>query len=124
MTPDELRKLDAEVHEKVMGRACEFRHPELIWPALDDWCERDDLIHTAPGVGAWRSIPRYSTEMSAAWLLVEKLDHEIFNMKRRRYGWVCVFVPPVSHGFGTGDTAPLAICRAALKAVTPPEVPT
>ncbi len=62
----------------------------------------------------------YSTDISAAWEVVEKLkDNPDFADITITYPW-CV---ALNYNFETGwikgeaDTAPLAICRAALKAL-------
>jgi hypothetical protein len=56
--------------------------------------------------------PDYSTDISEAWKVVEKL-HD-FDINRRHVFWLCSFKgkEPMQ-----GDTAPLAICRAALLTV-------
>ena len=66
----------------------------------------------------------YSTDISAAWLVVEKfLPHfriECFedSVNTDEEGWHCDIWTVKGHACAEGcDTAPLAICRAALKAV-------
>lgn len=71
-------------------------------------------------------VPEYSTDIAAAWQVVEKLDFTIVKVDE---GWMvgkldinaftndsgvvygCIYDP------GLAETAPLAICRAALLAV-------
>ena len=56
--------------------------------------------------------PEVSTSISAAWEVVEKLRRHIFQLSDDE-GWCCTF----SMRFNAkADTAPLAICRAALRA--------
>lgn len=80
--------------------------------------------------GCWHGPAAYSTEIAAAWLVVEKLrpthgfwidgdgdNEDIYNL-----GYEVDFQhgmpgsPGFSKGTATSDSAPLAICRAALKA--------
>ena len=86
-----------------------------------------------PGLtGAWAAmywvIPRYSTDIAAAWEVVEKLVALGFvtvhlSQGIKEPGWYASFFgDPATDGKGgyaRADTAPLAICRAALKATTP-----
>lgn len=58
--------------------------------------------------------PAYSTDIAAAWEVAEKA--RAIKLENREpdglKGWRCSY-----NGFlGVGDTAPLAICQAALKA--------
>lgn len=68
-------------------------------------------------------VPRYSADIAAAWLVVEKMKvtHgawvEFEDTWRADFQHGMVGSPHFSKGTGSGDTAPLAICRAALKAV-------
>ena len=70
------------------------------------------ILHTM------NDIPRYSTDIAAAWEIVEKLRLAILPMSNGQ--WAAAlnddkeFVP----GF-IADTAQYAICLAALKAVNP-----
>lgn len=112
------RELDALVAEKVMGNTL------------------------APGPGAMgivvnitelKRIPPYSTDIAAAWEVVEKIG-EGFTLGRSWEKWVCTSVPGDMWGcyidepgryemlndgdyFEWADTAPHAICLAALKAI-------
>ncbi len=106
------RELDKLVEEHVMGGDMEY-HYESCFSYLE----------------------LYSTYISAAWAMVEKLTSPTNDLKKRM-GFALVtchedFSGPVSyvatfefirlvHGEefkGMADTAPLAICKAALKAV-------
>lgn len=73
------------------------------------------------------STPHFSTDIAAAWEVVEKVRELGFDaivvMHQDRIPY-CQFVKPIDEDnieeyLGTAETAPLAICRAALKAVTP-----
>ena len=69
-------------------------------------------------LGNDRRLPKFSTDISPAWLVVEKMleKHEAFHLEyipdKQWYAmfWFATY-------FTSADTAPLAICRAALKAV-------
>jgi hypothetical protein len=105
------RELDALIAERVMG----WR--QTLFSNFPDQLEPPD----EPGKA--RSVPHYSTDIAAAWLVVEKM---------RLTHWVEVLVYPelvfVRAG-RLGDThkvkvirneaatSPLAICLAALKAL-------
>jgi len=77
--------------------------------------------------GKWQhepDVPEYSTDIAAAWLVVEKfLPHfriECFedSVNTDEKGWHCDIWTVRGHACAEGcDTAPLAICRAALKAI-------
>jgi hypothetical protein len=71
--------------------------------------------------GVWRHIPKYSTEIAAAWELVEKLrsSRSEVGIIADSDGWYAFEgggedMFPLSP---TVPTAPYAICLAALKAV-------
>jgi hypothetical protein len=112
------RELDAIVAEKVMGwsytrfmnnvHRVSARHP--VW--------QEFIV-----------VPRYSTDLAAAWQVVEKLATGYRNvlientaelLGKRRY-WVDIKehgdLGMIDIAKANADTAPLAICLAALKAV-------
>ena len=96
------RELDALVAEKVMG-----------------YKVRDEEHYEVPPLRAIYWIPKYSTDIAAAWMVVEKLkglepelswsdeDHCWFVHFQKSRPSICPF----------GITAPHAICLAALKAI-------
>jgi len=144
------RELDSMIAEKVMGYTVkDTSSDETPWRQcygclykddLDDIIEIEPINDDSPASNYNRCLRQYSTDISAAWQLVEPLDE---NGERRFYfdvksvvcgGWVCEvhderkFVSRLHKGgdFASGgcliacefsDTAPLAICKAALKAV-------
>ena len=76
--------------------------------------------------GAARMInptPNYSTQIEAAWLVVEKMG--MFHMTKGVQGFFCAFAVHFDEEYGTGirkieaqaETMPMAICLAALKAL-------
>lgn len=168
---DAGRALDAEVAEKVMGaewleagpideHVCLMRGlpkpthclrlklpPGVIYDTVTmAWRDASGAVHTpanAPG-------PHYSTEISAAFLVVEKMASRLeeadkagvtFPWKDCNYlalqqlgthaGWAATFCciieddewyeHPERFGGVKASTAPLAICCAALRALVPDE---
>ncbi|MBA7499340.1 hypothetical protein ES704_02080 [subsurface metagenome] len=59
-------------------------------------------------------IEKYSTDISAAWLVVEKLSNLIFDLRKvyQNTDWCASFEGNVAEG----KKAPEAICKAALLA--------
>jgi hypothetical protein len=119
-------ELDALVAERVMGwKWCDVRlrgstnTVRVLLPPRDGYWRQDgahderDFARAAP--------PFYSTEIRAAWEVVEALNERGFGVEVFRYGkaeglereW---FVS-IGDTEADADTAPLAICRAALKAL-------
>ena len=81
------REMDAMIAERVMG-----------------WIKRRQT-----------DIPHYSTDIAAAFAVVEEMDCGFIQWD------VGIFEVELTKecitGFATADTLPLAICRAALKAI-------
>src|SRR5690349_19463129 len=105
----EFRKLDALVAEKVMGwtRIPVGSHPNLRSEA---WTNND-------GATVIFDPPFYSRRIEDAWQVVEKLDLQISVTKCRQGYSVTMdqyFCHPIDET--VADTAPLAICLAALRA--------
>lgn len=122
-------ELDAEIAEKVMG---------YFWLPWRDGFDRDDGCYRRDGKwlcdGIWAPhgppgpyhgpIPQFSTEVSAAWSVVEKMQAERgfytciqwsqLPKRHQHRGWRAEF------GIYGEDasTAPLAICLAALRALS------
>lgn len=104
------RELDALVAEKVMGwdlvptrhlvRLRYFRQPGTDSRAARERCY----------------LPRYSEDIAAAWGVVEKLSGYERKLEECSEGW-CFTFEAGEEFWGQADTAPLAICLAALKAV-------
>lgn len=97
------RKLDLLIHEKVFGK----KLPDI----LDHFTEDE--------------IPHYSTDMNATWTVVEKMSEKDFNYEigGNNLGvGVCFsfLVDTKIKSYSVGDlglTVPMAICKAALKAL-------
>jgi ABA sandwich protein len=128
------RELDARVAEKVMGLAI-LTDTDMEREAVEVWKEQPqcmEFLHGFSGFSAWKSndgrrvfvrqkFLSYSSDISAAWRVVEKLRAARggFDMgddlRAGRGPWYCRF-----HGgaaYAEAASPPLAICRAALKAV-------
>ena len=134
------RELDALVAEHVMsdvawdvmiegcsrgGRACRTRAEAATY--------RDALekFYTVGDIVLHGDVPHYSTEIAAAWLVVEnwrargesfQLDSLGFSWpdeKEQGRVWRCMFAwgDKFNTAVDEAPTAPLAICRAALAAV-------
>jgi hypothetical protein len=134
MTRDEIlsmeagRELDALVAEQVMGWKRETY-------SFNNW--RDGKVESMElsglmgpdGLREVDQFPFYSTDIAAAWEVVEKLEEEnIARLELTRLGWdwqktwrVSFFTTAVSEGaIVEGDIVPLTICRAALLALEEP----
>lgn len=117
-------ELDALVAEKVMGLSRQVRikgSTEYVTiysknPYFPDGsCDLNDLnFYAAP--------KNYSTSIAPAWEVVEKLDDCLHLREHGEEGiweaWFCGLGEPENENrVAHADTAPLAICLAALKAV-------
>jgi hypothetical protein len=80
-----------------------------------------DFVRTEEGLKA--VYPNYSTDIGAAWLVVEKMREQthFINVEWTDSKWYCRIIwPPFGEWHqiaNSADTAPLAICRAALAAL-------
>jgi hypothetical protein len=68
-----------------------------------------------------QNVPDYSTDIEAAWKVVEKMVRFSITIESFPKGVLCRFFgagqTTAGDAVGWADTAPLAICRAALLAV-------
>lgn len=98
------RELDVLVAKHVMKLDVEAAVAGQI---LDDDC------------GCKIEIPHYSTDIAAAWDVVEKLKIKGFDFVLHwKTAWECIFWFGRDKWFESNcETAPRAICLAALKAV-------
>ena len=68
-------------------------------------------------------IPKYSTDIAAAWLVVERLKAKGYDIEigydSVDCSWVASFMKGEKWGIVTVETAPHAICLAALEALEP-----
>jgi hypothetical protein len=132
-TLDAGRELDAMVAERVMGwRWLNYRwhdgtSKQLLWPSdADEQPRGDDFDRLYDG----RLVPwdiNYSTDIAAAWQVVEHFHEQRgwfvsiqsdggwnFHNNGTTKGWE---VTIGREGEAFAPTLPLALCRAALKAV-------
>jgi hypothetical protein len=140
-------ELDALVAERVMG--CQ---PKKSWNGYDCGCGNafrrphsdellhEDKCHSHSGLNCdGAALAGYSTDIAAAWEVVEKfriavakLKHWNYETRVYREAWWAKPLAPTANGVdggqghtdseiwfeegdeASGETAPLAICRAAL----------
>lgn len=108
-------ELDALIAERVF--------PGQRWQH-DDKCDATGSCWRCGGCLDWCPIPPpYSTDIAAAWLVVEKLQEQGVRMDilsdwhGHRTCRVARKSESLYDALGWSETAPLAICRAALRAV-------
>ena len=115
MTRDEILNMQAgkQMRELVATRVMGW---VIVWPASFDDRPKEywQDLHTkeARSVEAWHP----DENMVDAWLIVNTIMYDTKNdCNMASYGghWRCIF----SRGNASAETAPLAICRAALLAV-------
>ena len=104
------RELDLLIAEKIMGLEIadslvdelEDYYPTYKVTDDEDWSELP--------------VPKYSTDIAAAWKVVEKMknNHWPFYLANYDNKWSCQFAKDSSHAIS--DQVPHAICLAALKA--------
>ena len=123
-------ELDREVAELVMelqiihaskSRPAICHGSKVCWGA---WIDTGESHEWGPVV---KDVPPYSTEIGATWLVVEKMTGKGLRMELDfekwppEKDWDCTFSGQVGDdylfGRASADTAPEAICRAALAAI-------
>ena len=119
------RELDALVAEKVMG----WQDARAFFPWPESGVMLDNYAMMPPYGGAIRDIahvPCYSTDIAAAWEVVEKLDG---GGERKTFWWTItspgddtmysarIVEGSVEIAYAIAPAAPEAICLAALKVV-------
>jgi hypothetical protein len=67
--------------------------------------------------GVMLEVPHFSTDISAAWEVVEKIKLTFFMRRLPSGKYVFGFMLKTDDSICTSNNAPEAICRAALKAV-------
>lgn len=127
------RDLDALVAEKVVGLDLSPREGGHVWGEKhhhdlhylrlcqnegcnEQWMECCDPDNPPSGPCVpWMS--RYSTDIEAAWQVVEKLMFQYHDINLRYEPDFDVWICKTTTSKAQGDTAPEAICLAALEAV-------
>jgi len=107
------RELDALIAEKVMDEKIGSGHRSMIVHGPFEEC--DCISHDEAGV-----LPRYSTQIADAWLVVEKMRERSFRwvINSENHNWdIYLEDRRMGRGEGHTTTAPLAICLAALNAM-------
>lgn len=99
----------------------EIFSPGGWWKIGIDWCEveKNEEQNKVPD---WIPAKEPSTDIAAAWEVVEELRNKAEYMNLEYYsGKYCFAIHYTPHSDdrhqGIAETAPLAICKAALKAV-------
>ena len=115
-------ELDALVAEKVMGWHIQqlSSYSFAAWFDSDNsqtgWTEEpDDYDSLRYFIGVWHP----STNIEAAWEVVERVKDWRITLSGGEYegdGWSVGVTNNTDTYYGLADTAPLAICLAALKA--------
>lgn len=117
------RELDAVVAEKVMGwkRVVVPKDYDGLNAGVTLLSPTATAIEWAPkgAYQLWHFCPLYSTDIAAAWRVVEKLIEPTIERHGSRWSVTCLREAPQDTRWieVDADTAPLAICLAALKAV-------
>lgn len=131
------RELDALVAEKVMGWVLVdaiIRQSMGLVLGPKEFIETKIIALTPPGKKEVESVPNYSTDIAAAWEIVLEYQNRSLRFQlvplaneEGEPGWQVEilkfeptneFTPWVeTAGFAQANTAPLAICLAALKAL-------
>jgi len=133
MTDAELREIDARIHQEVMGviwdesrcRVCGW----TIVPEGDQGCWASNCSMRPMPERRADEVPSYSSRIELAWLVIERLKTHFrcsirFSNKTVDWCWWCYIyaideeMPDV---VVQEQSAPLAICLAALKAVSTKE---
>ena len=112
------RELDALIAEKVMGLT--FVYPYMTDKNMTD--KKGDPWYEVTGTqSGLLEVPAYSTDIAAAWGVVEQLCSQDRDFAvayvRAQNEWCVEFSFGVAICREFADTAPLAICLAALQAV-------
>ena len=128
MTIDEMpagREITALIAEKVMslGREIRLRGETSTVTIYSDNPWWQDGAQTQADVVMYGGPKPYSTDIAAAWEVTEKMRAanwhiELSTCAEMKGPWYCHF-QEATLAYAYASTAPLAICRAALKAVTP-----
>jgi hypothetical protein len=115
---DAGRELDALVAERVMGWQW---NDYTVNYGNDDYRTVRGLFDVKGSFDSHDRFPEYSTDIAAAWRVVEKLKPDwAIRIEVRPSGVYCDIISLTERRVEkvTESSVPLAICRAALRAVT------
>ena len=132
MTPAGLRAIDAQVAEKVMGHKLATL-AEYEAEARRVWAKQPSCLYfhglggfiayeEAGAVHVEPNVPAYSTDIAAAWRVVERLRERGWSVVVESHGkhreWTCWVQDDTENEpvMPDADTVQLAICLAALRA--------
>lgn len=113
---DELRELDVRVAE-ALGICVTVRHDREPCQSVSTVKYTDGEWFS--GESLFKPIAHYSTDIAAAWGLVERMRKDCYNVSLRLAWlgvWECAFWGKLPRGAAQVSTAPEAICRAFLAA--------
>jgi hypothetical protein len=85
-------------------------HPEDYWL---EWMPCPDQTRDDGSVFWFSPVAAYSTDIEAAWKVIERMQHDDCDFVLEKAGTIW-YANTFGVTGGSGDTAPLAICRAAL----------
>lgn len=125
------RELDCLIEEKVFGNETYLFENTLSAFGITTDVKRYQIKNSGtPGCSKWsdKSVPNYSTDIGAAWEVVEKLNLWVWpheggwiagRPEDEGYFSVTETYTTIDHTYDTviGTTAPHAICLAALRSV-------
>jgi hypothetical protein len=108
------REMDALIAEKVMGYSLDYEFADVLGaPTVKELRDKYD---------EWGLLPNYSTDIADAWQVVDKIYvhslRRIVNGEPDKPALWQVFIYADSTLSGIAETPALAICRAALMAVS------
>ncbi len=110
---DDLRKLDAEFAEKVLGltpRWKETNEPQSPYDLSCPLCRCSDVYDDFHDCS-------YSVSLTAAWAGVEKVGARTIHLWAVGDDWFCsVHIPDIPQVDGAGATPAEALCRALIEA--------
>lgn len=126
MTREAGRELDAEVARRVMEiEPIRVNDDISVFTIRRDWLDEGDYYYYEADKSGTYELPHYSTDIAAAWEVVERLreryDRQLevrpYSLKLSNAYRVAIRDVHAELDYVTAPTAPLAICLAALAVV-------
>lgn len=114
-----------KIDEMPAGREMDKAISQYVFGNKEFVCRHSDddyhVVNEQNGLIAYLYVPHYSINIAAAWEVVEKMEMWVVpahDSQGDRAGWnACPYGDYSKYGATNANTAPLAICRAALKAL-------